>query len=163
MNRSLNYHPSHLHKIIREDDVIEFQSFISKNNFDVNHKIKFSYYERSHTINDELSLIKTAAIYGSINIFKYLWFQNDIVINDDLILFAYFGQNFDIIHICEKKCYDNETISQPILIYRQDLLNYYLDNFEDKIEEDQIEIESGLKNFKETENNPYKKLNSNGI
>ena len=163
LNRSLNYHPSHLHKIIREDDVIEFQSFISKNNFDVNHKIKFSYYERSHTINDELSLIKTAAIYGSINIFKYLWFQNDIVINDDLILFAYFGQNFDIIHICEKKCYDNETISQPILIYRQDLLNYYLDNFEDKIEEDQIEIESGLKNFKETENNPYKKLNSNGI
>lgn len=163
LNRKINYHPSHLHKLIRDDDVIEFQSFISKNNFDVNHQIKFSYYERSHTIDDQLSLIKTAAIYGSINIFKYLWFQKDIDINDDLILFAYFGQNFDIIHICEKKCQDNETVGQPILIYRQDLLNYYLDNFEDQIEEDHIEIEYGLKNFKETENNPYKKLNSNGI
>lgn len=161
LNRNLNFHPSLIHKIIREDDIIEFQSFISKNNFDVNHKIEFSYYERSHTIDEKLSLIKTAAIYGSINIFKYLWLHKDIIINDDLILFAYFGQNFDIIHFCEKKCQFDEVIVQPILICRQDLLNYYLDNFENK--ETQTEIELGLKNFKETENNPYKNLYFKGI
>ena len=156
MNRNLNYHPSHLHKLIREDDVESFQLYLAKNNIKINHKIEFSHYERSHTIENELSLIKTATIYGSINIFKYLWIQNDIEFDDNLLPFAYFGQNFDIIHLCEKKCHAYEACDQPIFINRKDLLYYYIDNFSDEIIENCQPINEGLKSFVDDENNYFK-------
>ena len=35
LNRELNYHPSSLHKSIRDDDINTFQSLLSKNNYDI--------------------------------------------------------------------------------------------------------------------------------
>lgn len=155
--RNLNYHPLPLYTAIREDDIDTFQSLISQNNYSLNTKIEFSEYERARTIEQQLTLIKIAAIYGSINIFKYLWMQDDTDIDDDLILFAYFGRNFDIIHLCEQKCHDPNTCSQPILTNRQDLLDYYLENYADEIEESYFEIECKQNFFYEEEQ--YKDLN----
>lgn len=50
INRSLNYHPSSLHKVIREDDFDKFQIILSRNNYSINHKIEYSPYERSRMI-----------------------------------------------------------------------------------------------------------------
>lgn len=163
MNRNLNYHPSHLHKLIREDDVESFQLYLAKNNIKINHKIEYSHYERSHTIENELSLIKIAAIYGSINTFKYLWIQNDIEFDNNLLSFAYFGQNFDIIHLCEKKCHSFEACDQPIFTNRKDLLYYYIDNFSDEIIENCQPINEGLKSFVDDENNYFQNLNYTNI
>lgn len=155
--RNLNYHPLPLYTAIREDDIDTFQYLISQNNYNLNTKIEFSEYERARTIEQQLTLIKIAAIYGSIKIFKYLWMQDDTNIDDDLILFAYFGRNFDIIHLCEQKCHDPNTCSQPILTNRQDLLDYYLENYADEIGESYFEIECKQDIFYEEEQ--YKDLN----
>lgn len=71
-NRSLNYHPSSLHKLIREDDIDSFQSYLSQNEISVNHRINDSYYERAKTIEESMSLIQISAIYSSIKVFKFL-------------------------------------------------------------------------------------------
>lgn len=61
--RNINYHQSYLHQIIRDDNVIEFQSY-----FSYNYTFPFSHYERVKSVDKEITLIKCAAIYGSINI-----------------------------------------------------------------------------------------------
>ena len=48
-NRNRNYHPSLLHKSIREDDIDAFQKIISQNNYDINYIFDFSYYERARS------------------------------------------------------------------------------------------------------------------
>lgn len=162
--RQLNYHPSPLHKSIRDDDVETFQSLLSKNNFSVNHKIEQSFYERlKMLIDDNLSLIQVAAFYGSINIFKFLWMQKNIEIDDNLLSYAYAGENIEIIHICEQKCPLTDAFLQPIFIHRTDLLDYYLDNFGDEIIEKYDVIRYHLKNYAIDEDNLYDKLNYKGL
>lgn len=74
----VNYHPSQLNKSIRDDDIDTFQSLLSKNNFNVNHQIENSNYERLKSNDYNLSLIEIAAVYGSKKIFKFSWIQDQI-------------------------------------------------------------------------------------
>ena len=162
--RQLSYHPSPLHKSIREDDIETFQSLLSKNNFSINHKIEYSFYERLKTlIDDNLSLIKIAAMYGSIQVFKFLWFQSNIEIDDNLIVYGYAGKNFEIIHLCETKCPKDDVFFQPIFTHRQDLLDYYIDNFGDEIHEDRNDITEKMTNYIKEEDNVYEILNYNAL
>ena len=77
--RNSNYHPSTLHKSIREDDIDLFQSILAKNNYGINYKIEYSFHERSQPKDK-----KNSAIYGSLKIFKFLWMQKVIVLDDNL-------------------------------------------------------------------------------
>lgn len=129
INRTTYYHPSALHKCIRDDDIDTFQSLLSKNNFSVNYQIPFSYYERAQTIDSNLSLIQVAATYSSLKIFKFLWMQNDIQIPANLLQYAFFGRNSEIIHLCENKTSHDKVILQAMFMNRLDLLDYYLENF----------------------------------
>lgn len=70
LNRELNYHPSPLHKSIRDDNIDVFQSLLSQNNFDINYKIENSIYERLKS-DENLSLIEISAAYAG----KKLIFQ----------------------------------------------------------------------------------------
>lgn len=159
--RQLNYHPSPLHKAIRDDDIHTFQSMLSQNNYDVNHRIKYSFYERLKILMDQnLSLIQIAAFYGSLNIFKFLWMQEDIELDDNLMSYAFAGRNIDIIHICETKCEINTSYYQPIFTHSPDLLDYCIENYEDKIIEDEREeIKEVLKRFVKDNDNLYEILN----
>lgn len=162
--RNLNYHPSPLHKAIREDDIDTFQSLLSQNNFCINHQIEFSFYERAKTMDKDLSLIQIAAIYGSIKIFKFLWMQEDIIINNNLLNYAYSGYNFEIIHLCEVKCsYENICI-QSIFLHRNDLVDYYIENYGNEIHEKNENVLNKLQNFFveiDDNENLYNKLSYN--
>ena len=161
LNRQLNYHPSSLHKSIREDDIETFQSILSKNNYDFNYRIKKSFYERLKMIMDEdMSLIQIAAFYGSLNIFKFLFIQKNIEFNKNLLSYAYAGENIEIIHLCEQKCKIEKAYFQPIFIHRQDFLDYCIENYENEINNDEISmIKNILKNFVINEDNIYEILN----
>lgn len=161
LNRELNYHPSSLHKSIRDDDINTFQSLLSKNNYDINHKFGNSYYERLISNDSNLSLIEIASAYGSTKVFKFLWMQDQIDIPDNLLKFAYLGCNNEIIHICETKCKRCRAYNVPINLHRFDLFDYYVENFADEIEEDEDEdVKTKLKNFvDDEEDNKYKCLN----
>lgn len=161
--RNLNYHPSLLHKSIRDDDYETFQKILSRNNYSINHKIEYSRYERSKTIEKELSLIQIAAIYGSLIIFKFLWFQKRININKNLLSYAYYGSNYEIIHLCEQRCSYHHVYIQPFLFHHNDLLNYYIENYGNNIHENNQAIKNILMNYEEEnddEDDLYQILNS---
>lgn len=163
LNRSICYHPSPLHKSIREDDIDTFQSLLYKNNYGVNYEIEFSIYERAQTIDPNLSLIQVAATYGSIKIFKFLWMQTDIKLPKNLLLYAFFGCNNEIIHLCEEKLPDKDAVLQTIYLNRLDFLDYYIENFSNQFEEKNKEIKKILEKYKslnEDNENSYDELNS---
>lgn len=161
LNRNENYHPLPLHKSIRNDDIDMFQFLLSSNNYGINYEIEYSHYERAKMIDENLSLIQVAAVYGSIKIFKFLWMQEGIVLNHNLLSYAYYGCNFEIIHLCEQKCSHEKVYIQPIVLYRNDLLDYYLENFGNKIEENDVEVKNKLSNLvdNDDDDNLYKYLN----
>lgn len=126
-NRDISYHPSTLHKIIREDDIDSFQSIISRNNYSFNYRFEYSFYERIYSTNKNFSLIQVAAIYGSIQIFKYLWMQDDIQIDDFVLFCAISGRNYDIIHICEEKIDSPWKIVYSINSHQNELTDYFIE------------------------------------
>ena len=137
--RKLNYNPSNIHKLIRNDEINEFQLLLSRKNINVNECIPFSYYERAKTNDKNISFIKAAALYDSIKIFKFLWQQPDIVIESDLINYAYCGRNLEIIHICEKKCESCNTFSEVLFLHQEDFLEYTYDKYNNEITDDNKE------------------------
>lgn len=159
--RRLNYHPSVLHKSIREDNVEEFQSLLSKNNYSINHRIKKSFYERLRmSLDKDLSLIQIASFYGYLNIFKFLWFQPGIEYDENLLNYAYAGANIEIIHLCEKECEICKAYLQPIFTHHLCLLDYCIDHYEDKITNDEInDIKDIMKDFEKNDSFVYEMLN----
>lgn len=135
VNRKLCYHPSKLHKSIRDDDIDTFQMILSKNNIGINYKIEYSPYERAMTIDSDCSLAQVAAVYGSLKIFKFLFMQNELIIDKNLLDYAYFGNNHEIIHLCEKRCSKQNAYIQSIRIHQTDLLDYFVENFYDEFKE----------------------------
>ena len=101
---------------------------------------------------------RNAAVYGSVNIFKFLWMQNDIFLDDNLQFYSYSGRNFEIIHICEEKCPFTNVVDFAISTHQNELVDYFLDNFEDEIEQDKGSLEKV-----EDDDNPYKKLPRSSI
>ncbi|KAK8882818.1 hypothetical protein M9Y10_045460 [Tritrichomonas musculus] len=160
--RKVNYNQSFLHKSIRNDDLSSFQSLLEENAYSVNEKIEYSYYERTITADRNPSLIQTAALYGSLNIFKFLWEQNDIIIDENLLAYAYSGRNHDIIQLCETKCSDGGALLYAIQTRQQDLVDIFIENKANQIEEIP-EVKEQLANFVDPDdaNNKYKILNYN--
>lgn len=154
-NRKLNYHPSVLHKSIRNDDIGTFQAILSQNNYDINTKIEFSFYERLKTHDDDISLIQAAAVYGSLSIFKFLWMQKDIIYDDNLLKYAYCGSNPDIIHICENKCNPKFVYIEPIATQKFSYLDYFIENYSDQIIEYDDDVKSQIENFECDENEKF--------
>lgn len=134
INRTKCYNISSLHKSIRDDDIDGFQSLLSLNNFNINHRFEFDYYERLLSVDNEPSLIQVAAIYGALKIFKFLWMQQNIILDKNLISYAISGRNTQIIHICETKCSIEESLKYSIMIGDQNLIDYCIDNFSDRIQ-----------------------------
>lgn len=158
LNRNLNYHPSLLHKSIREDDIDTFQLLISQNNYNLNEPIQYSYYERTKTIDLNLTPIKVAAVYGSLKVFKFLM-MNNADLSGNLLCYAYFGSNAEIIHLIEDKCSHDQVCIQPILTHNDELFEYYIENFEGEIKEEEEEEDIKKLVFNDNDN-PYKVLNS---
>ncbi|KAK8839703.1 hypothetical protein M9Y10_031407 [Tritrichomonas musculus] len=152
-NREKHFNPLPLHKAIRDDDIELFQSILSKNNYDIDYLFNYSYYERTLTEDSTPSLIKIAAVYGSIKIFKFLWMQPTIVIDDNLICYAISGRNYEIIHICEEKCSDKRALMFSINSNQHELTDYFIDNiFSENIQKNEFNEEE------EEEDNMYNKL-----
>lgn len=105
-------------------------------------------YERAQTIDSNISLIRIAATYGSIKIFKFLWMQTDIELPKNLLLYAFFGCNIEIIHLCEEKILDKKAVLQTIYLNRLDFLDYYIENFSDQFEEQEEEINEILSQYR---------------
>ena len=108
--------------LIQQDLVKEFIEYVNRTNFPLSAAIKLSIYgtnsflikkmteSTNHQRNKdvEVTLIKYAAFYGSIQIFQYLLINN-VELTPSLWLYAIHGENPDIIHLLE------ENNVQPIV------------------------------------------------
>ena len=152
-NREINYHPSTLHKSIREDDIDTFQSLLSKNSIDINHRIEYSFYERTQPHETSTSLIQTATIYGAQKIIKFLLLQPNLILDDNLVSYAYFSYDLNLIHYYEQKgCSLDNITYMPIYMHQKDILNYYIENFSDHISESNHEVKNAVQNLFDDDN-----------
>lgn len=134
-----------IREIIQKDDIDSFQSFISQTNENINSNlIKKPNQNNSSFINSYekqcQNYIEYAALYGSIQIFKYLWMNNACVSNN-LFPVSIYGGNFEIIHLVESKINNDTNFSQNIdqirnkaataavSCFRHELLSYLCDNY----------------------------------
>ncbi|OHS94061.1 hypothetical protein TRFO_39745 [Tritrichomonas foetus] len=102
--RFKNYHHSTICKFIVEDDIENFQSFISETNFSLDSILPKSIFERfPHFLKNEFSLIEYAAFHSSLKIFKFLWMQQITNFSsfDDLLALSIAGGNLEIFHLVE--------------------------------------------------------------
>lgn len=97
-----------LSQLIRDDDIVNFQKYISNTNYDIKSKISSSVFESNTFLNQSPSLIEYSAFFGSINIFKFLLLQlektdyfNETKIIIKLYQYSITGGCLEIIHLVE--------------------------------------------------------------
>lgn len=130
-NKRHSTHP--LAQVIIDDDVDQLQKLLSKSNISIDDRNIFnSYFEINEFLN-EAKLIEYSSFYGSINCFKYLINQDKSIDYDKLIKYAIAGGNYDIIHIVEQNGhfdeYPDDLIDYAILYFRNDLIDYIIENY----------------------------------
>ncbi|OHT11937.1 hypothetical protein TRFO_18413 [Tritrichomonas foetus] len=120
-----NTHFVPIHKIIEDDDIESFQNYVSTSNADLNSIVKIDSYDNKY-IKENESFIEYAALFGSINIFKYLWMNNAEIIESDLPEYAVAGGCSDIIHLVEEKLPFSSPMCLEAAVYcfRNDLIPY---------------------------------------
>ncbi|OHT14830.1 hypothetical protein TRFO_14777 [Tritrichomonas foetus] len=115
--------------IIRNDDIEQFQSFISRTNTSLNSNIPNSFYEICLFLKNSVSLIEYAAFFGSTEIFKFLW-VNNVNLPSTLCDFAVAGGNYEIVHLIESNKslkYSSDNLLNAILFHRNDIAHYLND------------------------------------
>ena len=102
--RLIGENDSELCEIIRKDLIEEFIIYVNKKELKADSKIEKSMYETNYFLRDSynLTLVKYAAFFGSIQIFKYLY-KNGAKLDKNLWIFAIHGENEEIFHILEEQ------------------------------------------------------------
>ena len=107
--------------IIKDDNIELFIDLMERSNFKLN-KLLFSVY-----YNQKYSVINLIFLYGSINIFKYLWMRK-VDVNENSLKYIIASGNLEIIHLIEKNSKFimslNDCILSSILYHRSDLFIY---------------------------------------
>ncbi|KAK8892426.1 hypothetical protein M9Y10_029653 [Tritrichomonas musculus] len=141
--RLIGENDSELCEIIRKDLIEEFIIYVNKKELKADSKIEKSMYETNYFLRDSynLTLVKYAAFFGSIQIFKYLY-NNGAKLDKKMWIFAIHGENEEIIHILEEQgikpekgfiieCYEEsmKCHHNGIALYIEK--NYLLDEYKD--------------------------------
>ncbi|OHT02395.1 hypothetical protein TRFO_30524 [Tritrichomonas foetus] len=143
--RKNGHNHDYLYLLLANDDITSLQYVAAQPDFNYNRKILPSFFEICPFAQNSPSLIEVAALYGSINCFKYLLLNGSSLYlldetNASLPQYAVAGGNLEIIRIChQKKLSFNGTSQIAALFHRNDILNWLL-------EDEGQEIESCIKN-----------------
>lgn len=128
--RSEGMNESEMAILIRNDDIENFQKFVSRLNINLNGNVPKSKYEISFFLKATTSIIEYAAFYGSLKIFKFLC-MNNVSFSDQLREFAVAGGNYDIVHILEMKNvkFDLDCLNKAIQYHHNEIVRYINDTF----------------------------------
>ena len=143
--RKIGENDNKICKLIREDLIKDFIVYINKNNVPINSEINQSIYETNVYIKHSyfpLKLIEYAAFFGSIQIIKYLVIEG-VELNTSICVHAIHSRNLELIHYLEdnyiNKCNKNpfqHLLNASIQFHQNDVLHYFLNNFEEINDED---------------------------
>ncbi|OHT12628.1 hypothetical protein TRFO_03666 [Tritrichomonas foetus] len=134
LSRSKGHSPEKIASIIRDDDLDAFISYeTQRDNFKINEQINDNLIESNEDINNfsnGVSLIEYSMIFGSLNIFKYLWVKK-AKIKSTSPKYSIIGRNYEIIQILEEESsmnFDINCLSKSIEYLYQDITDYLLGN-----------------------------------
>ena len=129
--RQIGQNEKEISKLIREDLIDEFITYVSKNDYPLNSYIEKSIYETNVFLNkqDQTTLIEYASFFGSTQIFKYLY-KNGVELTSSLLIYGIHSDNPEMIQILEEnhvatpnKSYE-ESIKESIKYHHNDITNY---------------------------------------
>ena len=127
-----NHH--YICELIRNDLIDEFISFVNHRNVSLLSTIPQSIYETNLFLNrNKPTLIEYSVFFGSIQVFKYLFFNN-VELTPSLWIYSIHGKNPEIIHFLEenKIIPDDssfiECLIESIKCHHIDITNYFLNN-----------------------------------
>ena len=132
--RLIGENDNYICQLIRQDSVEEFVTFVNKKNYPISSIIPPSIFETNpFLLKNPPTLIQYTAFYGSIQIFKYLNF-NQVNIKDTW-LYLIHSQNAELIHYLEENC-DNphpNFFRESIKCFSSDITEYIKNIFDDKL------------------------------
>lgn len=120
--------------LIRNDSLKEFINFINRHRINLSSKIAFSIFEtNSFLLKNTPTLIKYAAFYGSLQIFKYLYSEK-VNFDQKIFLFAVHGGNLEIIHLIEKRIHKKEIdingiYFESLKCHRNNICRYFENSY----------------------------------
>lgn len=124
------YHKSTLVSRIRKDDIKFFKKLVSTPNFDIDKRILPTLYAQSSYLQNHPTLIQVAALFGSVETFRFLMIHNaDLNARDyhamSLPQFAVAGGSIEIIRLCQQNNLDfSGTLHIAALFHRIDILEW---------------------------------------
>lgn len=128
-NRQIGENDSYICQLIRQDDVQEFISYITRKNISTSQKVPPSLFETNpFLINNQPTLIEYAAFHGSIQIFQFLQFSN-VELTKSLLNYSIHGQNSDIIHLIENSKNIIFGLLESIKCHHNNIANYFIDAY----------------------------------
>lgn len=121
-------------KMIREDMLDDFISFVKENKIKLSSKTYKSIYEtNSFLIDKNPTLIEYAVFSGSVGIFNYLH-ENKVELKPELWHFAIHSNNIDMIYLLEECQVEpieddyEKYIEESISCHNTDIMNYFTTN-----------------------------------
>ena len=154
--------------LIRNDDVDEFVTYVNRTNLPLSTVIEQSIFETNQFLYDKNpTLIEYAAFFGSIQIFKYLYFLN-IELTPSLWLYLIHGKNPELIHLIEEhiqpkndpdpelvhlleklsniqpNVFYNECLIESIKCHHNEIANYFIINFIQNQDDDDDDVYSNI-------------------
>ena len=134
-NRKIGQNENHICKLIREDLIDEFISYVNQHNYPLNSNIEKSIYETNSLLTkNNPTLIEYASFFGSVQIIKYLYL-NKVKLTPSLWIYGIHGDNPELINILEEnhiKPNNNdfsECFKEAIKCHYIDTSNYIQNNF----------------------------------
>ena len=130
LNQSLLSSRDQYEDVIKNDDCEKYQSLVTdKIDFDYIHHLQLSFDATRNFEVLHISHLDIAALYGSIDIFKYL-IMNGSDMSKDIPSFAIFGGDFEIIRILEQKGISfNDKFYDSIRFHRYEISDWLLSNY----------------------------------
>lgn len=133
--RKIGENDSSICKLIRNDSVEEFITFINHYNLKPTKKIKPSVFETNSFLisKNEITLIQYAAFFGAIQIFRYL-VMNNAVLDKSIWLYAIHSNNGELIHMIEEigiKPEYEECMKESIKCHHNNIANYFCEMYKD--------------------------------
>ena len=152
-NRKIGENDNYISKLIQNDSVEEFISYINKTNISLISYIQPSIFEtHSFLLKNKPTLIEYAAFFGSIQIFQFLRFNKvnlesiHFDLTPSLWYYSIHGKNADIIHILEENHIEpkynsfQDCFEEAIKCHHNDIANYFLNNFLPNQKENNIDV-----------------------
>ena len=131
-------------KIMYDDDISEFISYVTVTNFDLRKEYHFQFPSANRAITHRqcLTMTQIAASLGAFQIFKYI-IKQTYRIGYNMWMFAIYGGNPEIIHYLEDNYLDFNNIDAAMCCaraFRSDFMRYFEENYSNmwKLEYDDV-------------------------